>query len=49
MTTNSDIKLINDFLELPEIYEMFQFFLESKDIDGSEAELILKTLNHEDE
>lgn len=48
-TTNQDIKLIHEFMENPLIFSYFQKFLESKNIESTEAENILKTLVHEDE
>ncbi len=38
----SDIKLISEFLE--QEYEAFQEFLDSKDIEPTEAELIIEGL-----
>ena len=45
--TNQDIKLIAEFMELPLTYELFQNFLESKEIEGTEAESLLETLKYE--
>ena len=46
---NTDIQLIAEFLQREEIFAKFQYFLEVKNIAETEAETMIKTLEHEDE